>query len=411
MLWSETRNLISPADDAWFEMFATTRDQAELKRQSGRDARGRKNEKPVIHLSLSWAIGEKPTPQHMLETATSALNALGLADHQAVIAAHGDKDHLHVHLVVNSIHPVTGLTAELKYSKERLSRWAEAYERAHGIHCDERIINNSKRERHARAREAADALMPGSSATAAKPPYVPVKHQGPNRQQWFTRKTLKDRMSRLRAEMDLTHKGERDQLWQRHKMVRSEITANTQAAVDHAREYVRAQFKPQWKDLYRAHRSEAKFVANAALLERAVFVFSRRERLGLRKPLSLRQAISFIRSPGKLLDRIDAVHERDRRSLSRVEKTEAKIYTEKIWTQYRTKVDRLIAEQTSERASLRNEQFGRTRGVTLEHAKASLAADMPKEAANDPGWLADEIKLRMAEWRARNGGKDFGREL
>ena len=139
--WTETCNLISKADDAWFEMFATARDQAALKEQSGHDARGRKNTKPVLHVSLSWALTDNPTPQHMQETAKAALNAMGLADHQAVIAAHGDKKHLHVHMVVNTIHPETGMTAPLKYTKERLSRWAEGYERAHGIHCEQRIEN------------------------------------------------------------------------------------------------------------------------------------------------------------------------------------------------------------------------------------------------------------------------------
>lgn len=65
----------------------------------------------------------------MRETALSCLNALGLGEHQAVMAAHSDKEHLHVHIVVNTIHPETGMTAPLKYSKEKLSRWVEAYER------------------------------------------------------------------------------------------------------------------------------------------------------------------------------------------------------------------------------------------------------------------------------------------
>ena len=149
MLWTETRNLISKADDAWFEMFAVVRDQAMLKQQAGRDARGRKNTKPVMHYSLSWADTETPSPEHMKETALASLKALGLEGHQAVMAAHGDKQHLHVHIVVNTIHPETGLTAPLKYTKERLSRWAEAYEREHGIHCQERIRNNAEREQAA----------------------------------------------------------------------------------------------------------------------------------------------------------------------------------------------------------------------------------------------------------------------
>ncbi|MCK9910420.1 relaxase/mobilization nuclease domain-containing protein, partial [Microbacteriaceae bacterium K1510] len=113
----------------------TARDQAALKEQSGQSARGRKNTKPVLHYTLSWAIGENPSPEHMRETALSSLKALGLDQHQAVMAAHSDKEHLHVHIVVNTIHPETGLTAPLKYTKERLSRWAEAYEREYGIHC------------------------------------------------------------------------------------------------------------------------------------------------------------------------------------------------------------------------------------------------------------------------------------
>jgi hypothetical protein len=128
-----------------------------LKAEAGKDARGRKNTKPVLHYSLSWAIGENPTPEHMRETALSSLKVLGLSGHQALMAAHSDKDHLHVHIVVNTINPETGLTAPLKYTKERLSRWAEAYEREHGIHCQERIRNNAEREQAAKARDGVDA--------------------------------------------------------------------------------------------------------------------------------------------------------------------------------------------------------------------------------------------------------------
>jgi hypothetical protein len=389
-------------------MFATARDQAALKELSGQSARGRKNTKPVLHYTLSWAIGEKPTPEHMRETALSSLNMLGLDGHQAVMAAHSDKAHLHVHIVVNTVHPETGLTAPLKYTKERLSRWAEAYERTHGIHCEERIRNNAERDRVAKVREV---LMRDAGGTGEKPPYVPVKHRGPDRQEWFSRKELQNRMSRLRAEMDLAHKGERDALWQRQQGARRALDDDSRAAVDHARAHVRARYKPDWRDLYRAQRMEAKHVANATLFERAVFVLSRRERLGLRKPLSFRQSVSLIRSPGKLLDRIEAVHARERRGLAREEKAEAKVYADRIWAQHRAKVSRLIAEQAAERQALRDEHFARTRGVTLQHAKASLTAEVSREPANDRGQRSAAIKARMAEWRSRNEGKDFGREM
>ena len=55
---------------------------------------------------------------------------------------------MHVHIVVNTVHPETGMTAPLKFTKLELSKWAEAYEREHGIHCEERIRNNEERRRH-----------------------------------------------------------------------------------------------------------------------------------------------------------------------------------------------------------------------------------------------------------------------
>jgi hypothetical protein len=247
---------------------------------------------------------------------------------------------------------------------------------------------------------------------AERPPYVPVKHRGPNRQQWFSQKELKDRMSRLRAEMDLAHKSERDALWQRQVAARGRIDDNTRAAVQNVSEHVRRQFRPQWRDLYRVQKVEAKHVANATLFERAVFVLSQRERLGLRKSLSVRPAVSFIRRPGKLLERIEAVHERERRSLAQMHHGHAKVHTDRIWSQHRTKADHLIAAQAAESQALRDQHFTKTRGVTLAHAKASLATDLNVAApANDVGRRAFAVKQGMAQWRARNEGKDFGREM
>ena len=46
----------------------------------------------------------------------------------------------------------------------------------------------------------------------------------------------------------------------------------------------------------------------------------------------------------------------------------------------------------------------------MQMAKASLAADLEKAPANDRSNAA-EIKQRMAAWRAKNQGVDFGRDL
>ena len=72
--------------------------------------------------------------------------ALGLSGHQAVIVAHNDEPHAHVHCIVNRVDPATGRAAPLAKSKLVLSQWAEAYERRQGrILCIERVENNARR--------------------------------------------------------------------------------------------------------------------------------------------------------------------------------------------------------------------------------------------------------------------------
>ncbi len=151
---TETRNL--PTQDpelGWRVMAFTAKDSDRLKRDAGVDRRGRKLTKPVFHLSTSWHPNQQPDRAHMVQTMDSALAALGLAHHQAVYVIHNDEPHPHIHAFVNLVNPENGRSNSVKYSKERLSRWAEAYEREHGIYCTQRIENNKKR-----ARARADGL-------------------------------------------------------------------------------------------------------------------------------------------------------------------------------------------------------------------------------------------------------------
>ena len=149
LLWAETRNLATndPLRGARI-MEATARDAPELKRLSGGKATGRKLKKPVLHYSLSWAKDERPDRTEMTRAATGSLKALGLEDRQAVIVAHGDREHPHVHVIVNRVSPDNGKAAGLSKSKLKLSKWAEGYEREQGrIRCHRRVRNNARRDR------------------------------------------------------------------------------------------------------------------------------------------------------------------------------------------------------------------------------------------------------------------------
>lgn len=432
VLWVDKANLVSDPEQAWFEMFATVRDQALLKQQSGQDARGRKNTKPVLHYTLSWAVADKPAPEHMRETALSSLKALMLDQHQALMAAHSDKEHMHVHIVVNTIHPETGMTAPLKYTKEALSRWAEAYERQHGIHVEQRLINNAEREQARSMSQAAallsvrDNLHPQNDNK--KTPFVPVKHRGPHRQRWYEKKDIVDRMKRLRAEMDVGHKIVRNATWERQKRDRTELDRDCKAACMQARHYVENRYRPRWRDLYRAQKKESSLVERQAThpFERAVFVFVNRERLGHGKPLTFRQMVRLIRDQGKLLDRLDAVHQKERRFLAQAEKAEKALLVEPILVRHESKFAQLRAQQTAERQVERDNQFAQSRSVSFEQAKASLRADPyvhdsvrgpfkrdqdENRSSTEQLARAEEIKKQIDEWRKRNPGRDFGREM
>jgi hypothetical protein len=65
-------------------------------------------EKPVYHIALSFDPGDQVDRATMERVASKVLDRLGLTEHQAVIVAHKDRAHSHVHILVNRVHPETG---------------------------------------------------------------------------------------------------------------------------------------------------------------------------------------------------------------------------------------------------------------------------------------------------------------
>jgi hypothetical protein len=59
----------------------------------------------TYHLLLSFPDGERPDADRLREIAAAAAKALGYADHQRIAVVHDDTDNLHMHLIINKIHP------------------------------------------------------------------------------------------------------------------------------------------------------------------------------------------------------------------------------------------------------------------------------------------------------------------
>lgn len=152
--WTETLNLLTQdPDKAWKVMAYTALEASRLKEASGQKRTGRKHTKPVFSYSLSWHPEQQPDRQHMLQAVQKSLRSLGLTEHQALVIAHRDTPHRHVHVLVNRVHPVTGLAGDLDSSKRKLSDFARKYVREHGkAYCPQREANHAKRQRKEPAR-------------------------------------------------------------------------------------------------------------------------------------------------------------------------------------------------------------------------------------------------------------------
>ncbi|MEQ1694813.1 MAG: relaxase/mobilization nuclease domain-containing protein [Hyphomicrobiaceae bacterium] len=149
--WSETRNCANTDPElALVEMWKTADDQAYLKLASGQNTGGRKTTDPVKTISLSWHPTETPTREDMITAADGFLAKMGWAEHQAVYLAHNDTAHPHMHIILNRVHPETGLTLDDYKDKKRSQAWALDYEREQGrVWCEKRLETENGQHRAA----------------------------------------------------------------------------------------------------------------------------------------------------------------------------------------------------------------------------------------------------------------------
>lgn len=65
----------------------------------------RSKDDKTYHLLLSFPDGERPDGDRLREISAAAAKALGLPEHQRIAVVHDDTDNLHMHLIINKIHP------------------------------------------------------------------------------------------------------------------------------------------------------------------------------------------------------------------------------------------------------------------------------------------------------------------
>ncbi len=96
-------------------------------------ARNERVESPVYHLTISFDPNDPITPEQMQVVVDRVLRDLGLAEHQAVLVAHQDRAHPHVHLMINRVHPETGVAWDRWQDQPRIQRALRELERELGL--------------------------------------------------------------------------------------------------------------------------------------------------------------------------------------------------------------------------------------------------------------------------------------
>jgi hypothetical protein len=102
--------------------------------------------KPVYHLALSCDPRDLVDRAAMERIADRVLRELKLEEHQAVIVAHGDRQHPHVHILVNRVHPETGKVWDRWQDYPAIQRALREEEKALGLRSVESSAQRTRGE-------------------------------------------------------------------------------------------------------------------------------------------------------------------------------------------------------------------------------------------------------------------------
>jgi len=89
-------------------------------------------QKPYYHLVLSWHPHERPSLDQQFAAMHHVIEALGLGEHQIVIGSHGDRDHCHIHAIINTVHPTNAKTWSKSNDHMKIEKACREIELAQG---------------------------------------------------------------------------------------------------------------------------------------------------------------------------------------------------------------------------------------------------------------------------------------
>ena len=123
---------------------------------------------PVYHLALSFAPRDVVDRSAMERVADRVLEELKLKEHQAIIVAHADRAHPHMHILINRVHPETGRVWDRWQDQPVIQRVLREEEARLGLRTVEASLDTTRvrgqTERTGDHRESSSSIEPESQA-------------------------------------------------------------------------------------------------------------------------------------------------------------------------------------------------------------------------------------------------------
>jgi len=274
--WVLTHNVgTDDPEIAWRIMVDTAKRAGELKKAAGFGAGGRKSKGPVMHYVLSWKPEEAETltQEEMQRAALDSLKVLGKKrsksrsaktqtgyEHQAMIVAHKDKGHCHVHVMLSRTHPEHGLSLPSYNDQIRLSDWAHELRKAQGLeHLTPERVKNYEARKRSRRRPVPGVRVKGK-------PRIP-RHIYELRQQAVNDNRLCERADSIHKRRDhrltkLARGVERSQTEDRRSLDAAyierakEIKMSAVDAIEKENVRIHGEYDRKWEALMRDHEAE-----------------------------------------------------------------------------------------------------------------------------------------------------------
>lgn len=256
--FTDTRNCISHnPEDALIEMWRTAEDQAWLKKQAGVRSGGRSCDDPVKTFALAWHKDDAPTPEHMVASADAFLKHMGWEGHQAVFIAHRETEHLHLHVILNRVHPETGRTIDDWRENRRAGQWREIYEREQGVIRTAQRGETAKQRKDRAVDTRIDAVDTVRELTSQNPandhlPHNVIMIARPGEKQFAAEEQA--RRDADSQHWDLLKRAQREERMEWFNYGRELFKATRHAVYDSVRE----EFRDEWKDFYKERKAATK---------------------------------------------------------------------------------------------------------------------------------------------------------